>query len=499
MGFSGIKSFIFASLVRIAATVLPAVSLAMPNLAAAAAALDSPPASSPGSLSAPGYWQQEAHRGGSQPSLDEILKDIHAKQRRGEMLKTGEKALWLNANGLGGELLEIGAGQPLFEILDRAGRSARHITGAGSLLGKDRNNKVLGEIQSGYVTTGRLDKMLDHVTDTLRATYVNTPPSSPPAQFDPKTTRFYGFAVTAERREGDGHAWVGVRYQIEPHGPFNEMKFHLRLLNPAEFQSRVIGAFAVDLLYAIYNCDGDMGRFFELLGQNTIQRYQEEFAEHMDRGPYRWLFEADSAHFSGTHIDGWSDASAAIELVQRGFARAVMLEPPGRLVPASSLVRNKGLVIHQMSSKGPVPGERDWRAARELVAAETGIKPSDIVQANLYSVVDVATPGAILGALGRTPQPLILSKPKHWNNLDAIAATLRLRGGVALLAGDGTEIETAKNAVILDPPGPFTIAIKKMPADCEATLAAKPAAEPSLGPVQSRDSFAAKRRHRQNE
>jgi hypothetical protein len=68
---------------------------------------------------------------------------------------------------------------------------------------------------------------------------------------------FFAFADTASalnyHKTNEGHGWMGVRFQTEPNGQFNDVVIHVKLLdNDNNLQQQAVGILGVNLIYACF-------------------------------------------------------------------------------------------------------------------------------------------------------------------------------------------------------------------------------------------------------
>ena len=136
-----------------------------------------------------------------------------------------DKALRINLNeNIYGTFAEIGAGQETVRHFFRAGGASGTIAKAMSAYDKSFSDAIYGiEGDRRYVTENRLRKMLAHEVRLIeeRISREQNP-----------NKMFFSYANTVTTidfaRRYKGHGWVGVRYQINPDEPYNEIILHIR-------------------------------------------------------------------------------------------------------------------------------------------------------------------------------------------------------------------------------------------------------------------------------
>src|SRR6267142_217089 len=85
-------------------------------------------------------------------------------------------------------------------------------------------------------------------------------------------TRFFCFVDTVSARNfagtNEAHGWIGLRFQLQPGGPPNDVLLHINMRDPSNvLQQQAIGILGVNLIYAA---------FYEV-------QTQESFLEGLDK------------------------------------------------------------------------------------------------------------------------------------------------------------------------------------------------------------------------
>jgi len=166
-----------------------------------------------------------------------------------QILKTEQKALEINLNeGIYGTFAEIGAGQEVARNFFQAGAAANTIAKTMSAYDKTYSDAIYGPEASGrYVCESRLYKMLEHEWNLLDERLKTIKPN----------TSFFVFADTVTTinysKTVKGHGWLGLRFQLTPGSPPNEVVIHCKLEdNDIKLQQEAVGVLGVNLLYAAY-------------------------------------------------------------------------------------------------------------------------------------------------------------------------------------------------------------------------------------------------------
>src|ERR1700759_5596335 len=171
------------------------------------------------------------------------MSDIHNKD-----LGTKQKALAINLDPkIYGSFAEVGAGQDVAAYFFKAGASSGTIAKTMSAYDMTFSDAIYGA-QPGrrYVSEGRLNAMLEKEYGLLIERL---------AEKRGDQTTFFAFADTLAalnyHKTNEGHGWMGVRFQLEPNGGYNDVGLHVRLLdNDNNLQQQAVGVLGVNLMYA---------------------------------------------------------------------------------------------------------------------------------------------------------------------------------------------------------------------------------------------------------
>jgi hypothetical protein len=167
-----------------------------------------------------------------------------------EILSIKRKALRINLDEtIYGTFAEIGAGQEVVRNFFQVGGASGTVAKAMSAYDMAFSDAIYGKEDGGrYVSESRLHKMLNHEYELLQQRLQ-----------DEKyyKRRFFVFANTCTTlnylKNNDPHAWMGVKFQLHPDAPSNEVIIHVRLKGvDSLYQQRVIGGIGTNLLFACY-------------------------------------------------------------------------------------------------------------------------------------------------------------------------------------------------------------------------------------------------------
>ncbi len=238
------------------------------------------------------------------------------------------KSLRINLNeNIYGSFAEIGAGQETVRNFFQAGGASGTIAKAMSAYDKDFSDSIYGIENDGrYVTESRLKKMLTHEIGLIEE---RVPREKNPSRL------FFAYANTVATidfaKKFKGHGWVGIKYQIEPEGAYNEILLHIRFHeNEATLQQNTLGILGVNLIY---------GAFYKFNEPKKLLRY---LYDHIDKDK----IEIDTINFSGPQFERVDNRLMSLQLVKNSMTEAVMFGPDGNnILPASILYKKNILAL----------------------------------------------------------------------------------------------------------------------------------------------------------
>jgi hypothetical protein len=238
------------------------------------------------------------------------------------------KALRINLNeNIYGTFAEIGAGQETVRNFFRAGGASGTIAKTMSAYDKDFSDAIYGIEEDGrYVTESRLQKMLHHEFKLIEER-INR-------EKHPNRL-FFSFANTVATidfaKKYKGHGWLGIRYQIDPKEPYNEITLHIRFHeNDAQLQQITLGTLGVNLIY---------GAYYKYDQPNKLLRY---LYDHIDKDK----IEIDTINFFGPRFKNVDNRLMSLQLIKNGMTDAVMFDPDGHnILPAKILYKKNILAL----------------------------------------------------------------------------------------------------------------------------------------------------------
>jgi hypothetical protein len=241
---------------------------------------------------------------------------------------TKQKALAINLDpAIYGSFAEIGAGQEVAANFFKAGASSGTIAKTMSAYDMIFSDAIYGVQQTRrYVSESRLISMLDHEYGLLIERL---------AALRGDTTTFFAFSDTFSalnyHKTNEGHGWMGVRFQTEPNGEFNDVVIHVKLLdNDNILQQQAAGILGVNLIYACFYYH-EIAPVFLLSLIDNLSR---------DR------IQIDMISFEGPDFTKVDNRLMSLHLVKFGFSDAAVFSPDGKnLQPTEALYKKHAVVI----------------------------------------------------------------------------------------------------------------------------------------------------------
>lgn len=250
------------------------------------------------------------------------MNPVHNKE-----IGTKQKALAINLDPtIYGSFAEIGAGQDVAANFFKAGASSGTIAKTMSAYDMIFSDAIYGA-QKGkrYVTESRLISMLDREYGLLIERL---------AEQRGNTTTFFAFSDTVSalnyHKTNDGHGWMGVRFQLEPNGQFNDVVLHFKLLdNDNNLQQQAVGILGVNLIYACFNYHTIPPVFLlSLMDDLSTDRIQ-----------------IDMIRFEGPNFTKVDNRLMSLHLVKYGFSDAAVFGPDGKNLQPSEVLYKKHCVV----------------------------------------------------------------------------------------------------------------------------------------------------------
>src|SRR5580658_4319282 len=242
-----------------------------------------------------------------------------------QKLDTYHKALSLNLDASTfGSFAEIGAGQEVAHWFFLVGGASGTVAKTISAYDKEVSDNLYGS-GSRYVSKQRLEAMLDNEWTQLLTQLSKTRGAQ---------TRFFCFVDTVSARNfagtNDAHGWIGLRFQLEPGGPPNDVLLHIDMRDPSNvLQQQAIGILGVNLIYTA---------LYEL-------QTRESFLAGLAQDVVKERIEIDYVDLRGPVFERWDRRTLLAHLVKAGFAEAVFFPSKGPSLPPTEAVYKKAVVL----------------------------------------------------------------------------------------------------------------------------------------------------------
>jgi hypothetical protein len=242
-----------------------------------------------------------------------------------QKLDTHHKALTLNLDpSTFGSFAEIGAGQEVARWFLLVGGASGTVAKTISAYDKEVSDDLYGS-GSRYVSKQRLEAMLDNEWTQLLTQLSKT---------RGQQTRFFCFVDTVSARNFAGtngaHGWIGLRFQLQPGGPPNDVLLHINMRDPSNvLQQQAIGILGVNLIYAA---------FYEV-------QTQESFLEGLAQDVVAGRIEIDHVDLRGPAFESWDRSALQVHLVRAGLAEAVFFPSKGSTVPPTEVLYKRAVVL----------------------------------------------------------------------------------------------------------------------------------------------------------
>lgn len=245
-----------------------------------------------------------------------------------DILPSKAKALKINLNKyIYGTFAEIGAGQETVRHFFRAGAASGTISKAMSAYDKEFSDAVYGVEEEGrYVTEDRLKRMLSYEIELIEDRLNRK---------DHPGKMFFSYANTVTTidfaKKFKGHGWVGVKFQLDPLEPYNEIILHVRFKETdAKLQQETLGVLGVNLIYGAFYLNDKPKELLKSLYDNL----------------HEIQLEIDMINFSGPRFSYVDNRLMSLQLVKNGMTNAVMFGPDGNnLLPAQQLYKANILAL----------------------------------------------------------------------------------------------------------------------------------------------------------
>ena len=242
-------------------------------------------------------------------------------------LGTKQKALAINLDPqIYGSFAEIGAGQDVAANFFKAGASSGTIAKTMSAYDMTFSDAIYGAQKSRrYVSEARLLAMQEKEYGLLIERL---------AESRGDKTTFFSFADTMSalnyHKTNEGHGWMGVRFQLEPNGEYNDVIIHVKLLdNDGILQQNAVGVLGVNLIYACFYFHTHPNIFLLSLMDNLTKD----------------AMQIDMIRFEGPGFKNVDNRLMSLHLVKYGFSDAALFGPDGKNMQPSEILYKKHVAV----------------------------------------------------------------------------------------------------------------------------------------------------------
>ncbi len=240
---------------------------------------------------------------------------------------TKQKALEINLDPkIYGTFAEIGAGQDVAANFFKAGASSGTVAKTMSAYDMIFSDEIYGaDAKKRYVSESRLIKMLGKEYGLLIERLQK--------QRGPSSTFFaYANTITAlnYHKTNTGHGWMGVRFQLESNGAYNDVVLHVKLLdNDNNLQQQAVGILGVNLIYACFRYYQNPTLFLLSLRDDLSK----------DR------IQIDMVRFEGPDFIKVDNRLMSLHLVKLEFSDAAVFGPDGKNQQPSEVLYKKHIMV----------------------------------------------------------------------------------------------------------------------------------------------------------
>lgn len=303
-----------------------------------------------------------------------MSENLEDKKRH--ILKHEQKALNINLNKkIYGTFAEIGAGQEVARNFFQAGAAVGTIAKTMSAYDKTYSDSIYGVEESGrYVCESRLYKMLDHEYGLMVDRLTTVRPDS----------SFFVFADTVAainyKRTIKGQGWLGVRFQLTPDGPSNDLIIHVNLKDQSNhLQQEAIGILGVNMIYACYQSSQDMDEFVQSLVDGIWGRV-----------------EVDMLRLEGPDFEHIDNRLLSLKIVKHNLTEVAMFSKHGQAIHASEFLWKKDLMVVRGHFRPPTKVTLDvFDSGYAQFKKEEGVSPDRATIMAEFTMNNLKVKGAI--------------------------------------------------------------------------------------------------------
>ena len=273
-----------------------------------------------------------------------------------------EKAGKLNSTpSIYGTFAEIGAGQEVVNHFFKAGKASQTVAKSMSAYDMIFSDQIYGRV-GRYVSEKRLFKMLEHEYKLLEKRLKRERGHK---------TKFFAFAdtVTVIGRESPvalHHGWMGIRFQSEYKGPYNEIVLHVNLMDKTRLQQyETLGVLGVNLIYCAF------------FGKKDHKSIVKSLFDNLEKG----RMDIDVLRCFGKVFKKLNHKQLNMELIKQKATPALLFKPTGENIFPSDTLYEKNIVIQHLSHSPAVA-----RKALALVKRQRKTSPLFLMNVPIQNV-----------------------------------------------------------------------------------------------------------------
>lgn len=314
-----------------------------------------------------------------------------------ELLDTSvdKKALQINLDAAKyGTFAEIGAGQEVARRFFHVGGASGTIAKTISAYDMTFSDAIYGPCPR-YVSRQRLNMMLEYEYRLLIERLADKRAGR---------TAFFVFADTVATRSystktGEGHGWLGVRFQAHPRAEPNSIIIHTRLFDSeAADQQDALGILGVNLIH---------GAFY-------LYQSPEKLISSLLDGLSPARIQVDMIKFTGPDFHYIDNRLMALQLVEQGLADAVLFSPNGEVERPDEVLYKKAVLVERGSFRPVTKTTQDIiDCAQERFLRESKVSGEEVLVLMEITMQNLLAGGQldhtdfldrvdVLGKLGRT-------------------------------------------------------------------------------------------------
>lgn len=245
--------------------------------------------------------------------------------------------------------------------------------------------------------------------------------------------RFFVFADTVRsmgyHTSGEFQAWIGIRTQLEPHGPPHDITIHARLLDPTrEGQQKALGILGVNLCFATFYHDPI----------RDLKSFTESLVDGLDAG----RIQIDMLKITGPAFANVDNRLCALQLVESQLADLAMFTADGEVIDTADALYGKDILIERGQFRPVNRIHLDiFRAGRSVFEGDQNktleiaeMTMNNLLRDNPHEKEDFLARADLLQAEGKS---VMVSNITHFATLGTILRRYT-KGAIGILIGAPT-------------------------------------------------------------